>query len=68
LLKKQASKAKRVTEDDGDGTDSAVGGNGRMASRIPENPTKLRYVNNKDGAALAIPITINLNDVIVSSK
>lgn len=69
MLKKQASKSKKGANDaDGDVTDSAIGENGRLQPRIPEIPTKLRYVSNKNGSLLAIPTTMNLNDVIVASK
>lgn len=69
MLKKQASKSKKAIKDDGgDGTDSVVGDNGRQQSRMPENPTQIRYVNNKAGSLLSIPSTMNINDVIASSK
>ncbi|KAH8555823.1 PAPA-1-like conserved region-domain-containing protein [Umbelopsis sp. PMI_123] len=69
LLKKQASKSKKTIKDDGgDGTDSAVGDNGRQQPRVPEIPTKLRYVNNKMGSLLAIPTTIDIKEVITPSK
>ncbi|KAI9287662.1 PAPA-1-like conserved region-domain-containing protein [Umbelopsis sp. AD052] len=69
LLKKQASKSKKAIKDDGgDGTDSAIGENGRPQPRIPEVPTQIRYVSNKAGSSLSIPSTMDLNDLIASSK
>ncbi|CAO3683656.1 unnamed protein product [Umbelopsis ramanniana] len=69
LLKKQASKSKKAIKDDGgDGTDSVAGDNGRQQPRMLENPTQIRYVNNKAGSLLSIPRTMNISDVIASSK
>jgi hypothetical protein len=69
LLKKQASKSKRVIKDDGgEATDSTMGENGRQQSRIPDIPTKLRYVSSQSGNVLAIPESIDMKEVITPAK
>ncbi|KAI9318705.1 PAPA-1-like conserved region-domain-containing protein [Dichotomocladium elegans] len=57
LLKKQASKSRKIIKDDG--TDEK---DGKTSSR-PTQPDSLRYTSTREGNLLMIPTTVKLEDV-----
>ena len=60
LLKKQASKSRRVIKDDG--TDEKESGTaGRVA--VPKDPNALHYISNSKGNFLSIPTSISAEQV-----
>ncbi|KAI8388705.1 PAPA-1-like conserved region-domain-containing protein [Radiomyces spectabilis] len=58
LLKKQASKSKRVIKDDGEDKEGQAAG-----TKQQEDRTRLHYVNNKEGSSLSIPMSHTIQEV-----